>query len=40
MVNELTSERKQLIDLAKSLNLVTEVRKNIFIEIMEASDYI
>lgn len=30
-MNEITGERKQLIELAKSLNLVTEIRKNIFV---------
>lgn len=34
MINEITTERKKLIELAKSLNLVTEIRKNIFVEIM------
>ncbi len=28
------------MDLAKSLNLVTEIRKNIFLEIMQAQDYV
>jgi hypothetical protein len=36
----LNTEKRYLADLAKSLNLVTEIRKNIFLEIMQAQDYV
>ena len=36
----MNTEKRYLVDLAKSLNLVTEIRKNIFLEIMQAEDYV
>lgn len=39
-VREMNEEAKQLLQLAKSMHFVTEVKKNIFVQLMSSHDYI
>jgi hypothetical protein len=38
--NEVAAEKRKLMDLAKSFHMVTEVKKNIFLCLMDSKDYL
>lgn len=37
---EITKEKRQLLELAKSFHMVTETKKNIFVCLMDSKDYL
>lgn len=39
-INEQNEEVKALLELAKQMHFVTEVKRNIFVELMSSQDYI